>query len=406
MSLELHALKQLQVAIEPSGSYGVTIGSGFVQVPVSEGFEGFSPMREMLDPAISTGTIDGSAVKIPARKQASLKFDMPFGSHGLDLDGDVAIPAIATYPVGALLGTVLGGVSTLAAQTSQILITSGSTTTVLNVTPGRGSQWFAVGMPIGCMVNGRLEVTEIVASTVDTVTVRQAFSAVPTVGTPVRIGPTFFPASDPQNSLQFLVSGAEVDDHFRVLGAQGGLSVEAKIGQLAKLGFDLKAQSWIDEAAHSGLAEASYVNYSPVVASGGCVTVPAFGSSTRVEPLVSDFSMTFGLAYEAISSYCATDTIARMRRTRAQGGKLARGSFVVPFEDSTWINARDSQAIQSIYFQIGSTVGATVLLAFPRVQIVNVTRGASGVLAGQTVEWEAMPDSIGALSAPFRIHLL
>jgi hypothetical protein len=68
---------------------------------------------------------------------------------------------------------VLGGVSTLAAQTSQILIVAGSTTTVLNVTPGRGSQWSTVGMPIGCIVNGRLEVTEIVASTVNTVTVRQ-----------------------------------------------------------------------------------------------------------------------------------------------------------------------------------------------------------------------------------------
>lgn len=405
MSYELQSLKTLRVAREPAGSYGVAIADGsFVYVPITEGFEGFSPGREMLDPGISTGTIDGSALKIPARKTVALKVDAILGSHGLDLDGDVAVPSHDTIAMGIMLRTVLGYAHTMPAQSSQVTVQAGSTTTSIIVSTGAGARW-QTGLPIGLMVGGRYVCSEVVGVSGDTLTLRQALTAAPTTGSAVRVGLTYAPSSNPDSALQFLASGAELDDHFRVLGCQGGMSLEAKIGQIAKIGLDLKGQTWTDEPAHAGLTEATFASYAPVRAAGGCVTVPAYGSSTRVEPLVSDFAMSFALAYEPISSYCATDTIAAMRRTRAQGGRLAKGSFTIPFEDSTWIDARDAQALRSIYFQIGDVVGATVLVAFPHVQIVGVSRAASGPLAGQTIEWEAMPDTL-SLAAPFRIHLM
>jgi hypothetical protein len=227
----------------------------------------------------------------------------------------------------------------------------------------------------------------------------------------VRHFASFFVTQNPDTSLQFETLGADPDDHWRTSGMQAkSLSIEAKPGMLPKLAIDFEGRGTQALSAHSGLAEVTHAHYSPIVASGGCITIPDFGSSTRVDPLVTDFAMTFAVAFEKIATYCATDNIARMKLSRPAQGKWAKGSFVVPFEDTSWATARDSRALKSIFFQIGAEVGATALVEFPRVQITAVKRvNASTSLAGWSVEWEGLHDTLSAATdigrAPFKIHL-
>jgi hypothetical protein len=412
MTTELFSIKTYRVAVEPAGSYGTTIalGASFQYLPVMEDAALLSPEREMLDPGSAQALLDSASIKVPGKRSGSLKVDMTLGSHGLDIDGDLAVPAIGAWPLRAMLETVWGGMSTATAHGSQVTVQAASTATLINVSAGAGAR-MTRGQALGITTANGLEWAEILSISTDAVSLRQALSATPTVGQPVRHSATFYATQNPDTSLQFAVAGAEVDDHFRFSGAQAsGFSIEAKPGMMPKVSFDLKGRGVQSIAAHSGLAEVTHPNYSPIIASGGCITVPTFGATTRVDPLISDFACSFDLKYEPIVSYCATDNIARMRRQRPAGGRLAKGTFTAPYEDLTWITARDAKTLFGVYFQIGSTVGASCLLAFPRVQIVSVKRANSGTnLAGQTVEWEALQDTLDATTdlgrASVRIHL-
>jgi len=411
MSLELATIKTCRVAVEPAGSYGVDIalGASFQNLPVTEDFAMPAPEREMLDPMVAQALLDSASIKVAGKRSGSMKVDLVLGSHGLDTDGTVAAPSKATWPLRAMLETVLGGYSSPTALGSLVTVQAASTTTLVNVTAGDGAL-LTRGQAIGVLCNGVMEVKEILSIATNAVSLREACSATPT-GT-IRHAATFFATQNPSDSLQFELLGAELDDHFRFSGAQiKGFSIEAKPGMLPKISFDLAGRGVVSIAAHSGLAEATFANYSPIVASGGCITVATFGSTTRVDPLVSDFSCSFDIGYEPVTSYCATDNIVRMRRKRAAGGRLAKGTFTIPYEDTTWITARDNRTIRAINFQIGSAVGATMLLSFPRVQIVGVKRASSGTnLAGQTIEWEALQDTLDATTdlgrASARLHFI
>lgn len=398
MTFELASLKTCRIAVEPAGSYGVEIalGSDYLYLPITEDFAMPSPEREMQDPMVAQALLNGSSLKVPGKRSGSAKLDMILGSHGLDIDGDVAMPAITAWPLRALLQTILGGFSTATSHGSQVTVQSGSTTTAINVTTGAGSARMTKGQALGITTANGLEWAEILSISTDAVSLRQALSATPTVGQPVRHSATFFATQDPDTSLQLAMAGAEVDDHFRFSGAQcAGLAIEAKPGMMPKLSVDLKGRGVRPIAAHSGLAEIAHSYFSPIIASGGCITTPAFGVTTRVDPYVSDVALTFDHKFDVIASYCHTDNIARMKRQRPAGGKAAKVSITVPYEDTSWMTAQDTKALFSVFFQLGSEVGASGLLSFPRMQVVGVKRGSSGTnLAGQVVELEALQDTL------------
>lgn len=413
MTFELASLKTCRIAVEPAGSYGVEIalGSDYLYLPITEDFAMPSPEREMQDPMVAQALLNGSSLKVPGKRSGSAKLDMILGSHGLDIDGDVAMPAITAWPLRALLETILGGFSTATSHGSQVTVQSGSTTTTINVTTGAGSARMTKGQALGITTANGLEWAEILSISTDAVSLRQALSATPTVGQPVRHSATFFATQDPDTSLQLAMAGAEVDDHFRFSGAQcAGLAIEAKPGMMPKLSVDLKGRGVRSIAAHSGLAEIAHSYFAPIIASGGCITTPAFGVTTRVDPYVSDFAPTFDHKFDVIASYCHTDNIARMKRQRPAGGKAAKVSITVPYEDTSWMTAQDTKALFSVFFQLGSEVGASGLLSFPRMQVVGVKRGSSGTnLAGQVVELEALQDTLDSTTdlgrASWRLHL-
>lgn len=413
MSLELATLKTVRVAVEPAGSYGVdiTLGSAFQALPITEDFAMPSPDREMMDPNIAQGLIASTSVKVPGKRMGAMKIDMTLGGDGLDHDGDVAHPAISAWPLRALLQTVLGGCSTPTLLGSQVTVQALSTASAVVLSAGAGAT-LTPGMALGFLVSGVMQLGVIDSISTDTVNLKQALSGIPS-GV-VRTFACFYLTQNPDTSLQFELLGAELDDHWRASGMQAkSFALEAKPGMLPKVSFDLAGQGLVALSAHTGLAETTHANYSPIIASGGCVTIPAYSaglSAARVDPLVSDFAMTFAVSFEPVTTYCGKDNIARMRLQRPAQGKAAKGSFTVPFEDTSWATARDAKTLKAIHFQVGSEVGATALIEFPRVQITAVKRANSGTnLAGWTVEWEALQDATNATTdlgrASFRIHV-
>ena len=403
MTLELSTLKTLQVGIEPAGSFGVTLGSGLQYLPITEDFALPDPMRDLLDPMTAQASIDGYALKVLGKRSASIKVDMTLGSHGVDLVGNVAPPGVATWPLAAMLRTVLGGMTSPVTHTVPVLVQALSTSSAVILTAGAGVR-YSRGMVCGFPVAGAIEMMEILSVSTDTLTLRQALTAAPTTGLAVRTAVTFFPSiTDDGSALQFVAQGVELDDHFLIVGCQGSVSIEPKPGMLAKISFDLKGRSCVPLSAHSGIVSPTHAFYSPVAAMGGCVTVPTFGVTTRVEPLVTDCATTLGIAYGQITGYCAAETLVRHRRTRAR----TKATITLPYEDPTFVTARDARTLRGVYHQIGNQPGNAVLISQSRTQVVGIKRAqASGALAGQTIEFEALEDTLGTADfdrAPFRI---
>lgn len=400
MSYEISSLRYLSVYVEPAGSYAID-GSGtpanFIAVPFQEGFAGPDPAREMLDPMIAQSRIDSRVEKVPGRRSAALSFSTLLASHGVAQTGAAALPTSTTWALRRLLLAIMGGVSETTVPGTATTVVS-ATTTAITVTSAHGVRWIG-GRVIGCIVNGALEAREVLSVAGDVVTVKQAFSAAPAASSAVYGGVTFHPTQDPDTSLQFIAQGVELDDHYVLRGMQGGIQIEAKPGQLAKLSFDLKGAATTSLAAHTGISVPTFANFAPVVAVGSELTMPTVGVSTRNVVNASDFTVKLSFAYEPVTGYNGVENVIRMRRQRAQGGALASGTITLPYEDKTYETARDAKAALALFFQIGNAAGSSWLLSFPTVQITDIKRAASASnLSGLTVSWEAREDSSAVAS--------
>lgn len=415
MSYEINSLRYAAVYVEPAGSYATdnTATPGdFLAVPITEGFAVPAPARDMLDPMLAQVQIDNRAKRVAGRRSASMQLAMLLASHGVDMKGNETQPSATTWALRRLLGAIMGGVSVTGTEASATTVQAGTTTTAVTVTTGHGDRWVK-GNVIACEVSSSstaIEAREVASVAGDVVTVTEAFSATPVTGTSVRGGVTFYPTEDPDTSLQFILQGRETADHFAAFGMMGGFQIEAKPGQLAKITFDLKGSSAEKLSDHSGITVPTHANWSPVACVASELRVPTVDSTTRTTVLASDFSLALGFAFEPVTGYGANNII-RMRRQRPRDGVLARPSFTLPYEDATWITARDDRENRAVHLQIGNAPGSCWLISIPTAQVTDVQRAASATqLSGQTVTLESRNDasstaSTGALSyAAIRIH--
>lgn len=416
MSYELNALRSVRVYVEPAGSYATdnsATPADFIDLPITEGYGPPAPARELLDPMLAQVRADGRAERVLGKRSATAQLACLLASHGVDMVGNETPPPSTTWALRRMLTAIMGAATVTGNEASATTVQAGTTTTVVNVTTNHGDRW-AGGRLIGCQVtsgSSAIEWREVLSVSTDAVSVKEAFSATPVTGTSVRGGVTFTPTEDPDTSLQFIAQGVETADNMLLRGMQGGFQIEAKPGQLAKITFDLKGAAATKLSDHSGINVPSISNWAPVACVASELTVPTVGSTTRVPVLASDFAMTLGFTYEPITGYAGTETIIRMRRQRPRDGVLARGTFTVPYEDGTWITARDDREDRAIFMQLGNTAGASWLLSVPTVQIVDVQRaaGATGI-SSQVVSWESRLDSSAVASttpfsyAAFRLH--
>lgn len=415
MSYELQSLRSVRVYVEPAGSYAVD-NSGtpgdFIDVPITEGFGPPAPAREMLDPMLAQVYADNRAERVAGKRSAAVQMSMLLASHGVSMVGNETPPPATTWALRRILGAIMGGVSVTGNEAAATTVQAGTTTTVVNVTTNHGDRWVKGSLML-CEISasGTLEAREVLSVSTDAVTVKQAFSATPVTATQIGGGVTFYPTENPDTSLQLFCQGVETADSFLARGMQGGMQIEAKPGQLAKVTFDLKGAACEKLSDHSGINVPSISNWTPVACIASELTVPTVGSTTRVSVPASDFSVNLAFDYQPITGYGGTETIIRMRRQRPRDGVLARGTFTLPYEDATWITARDSRTDHAIFLQLGAARGGGWLLSFPTVQITDVTRAASASgISGITVAWEARHDtSAGAVTtelqrAAVRLH--
>lgn len=415
MTIEIHQLRGIWVGVEPAGSYGVqfplSFPSAFLAFPFMEGSLEWKQMTSMLDPKPAKLKLDGHSKKIPGRKSATLKFDAALHSHGLSLAGVTAAPTATTWALFRLLKTMLGG-SIARGNTGATVVAAGTTTTVLNVTTGRGVDFAQNGVVAVPLVSGGpLEAREIASVAGDAITVKQAFSAVPATGGSVYGGVTFFPTEDPADSLQCVIEGAENDNRIGLYGLQGGLKISVPIASdtdMPKLTFDLKGQVSARLAAQAAQALA-YTLFEPMDGVASELTVPAFGSA-QARTLVDDsaFSMDIALNYGPITSGAAAQNIKRMRRQATR--PLVKGTFTTPNEDNTWYTLRDNKTDLTLFKQIGNLPGATWLISVSRIQVTDVQDGPTTTEAsGQVVSFEGRRDAIDSTDiggAAVRIHCL
>ncbi len=416
MSNELQALRSVRVYVEPAGSYGTdntATPADFIDVPITEGFAGVPRTLEMLDPMLSQVYIDQRAERVVGKGSSAAQLSMLLASHGVSMVGNETPPPATTWALRRILGAIMGGVDVTGNEAAATTVQAGTTTTVVNVTTNHGDRW-AKGRMMLCEVNasGTLEAREVLSVSTDAVTVKEAFSATPVTATQIGGAVSFYPTENPDTSLQLLCQGVETANNFVARGLQGGFQIECKPGQLAKISLDLKGCGTEILSAHSGINVPSIANWTPVACVATELTIPTVGSTTRVPVLASDFTVNLAFDYQPVTGFViSNNTIIRMRRQRPRDGVLARGTFTLPLEDSTWFTAQTARTDHAIFMQIGNARGGGWLLSFPTVQITNVAPGpsASG-LSGIVVSWEARHDSsAGAVTtemqrAAMRLH--
>lgn len=416
MSLELTKLKYLGLYEEPAGdaTFGVdntASPASFIAMPYQEGSLKIDWDTELLDPMLGKDKIDGYDQQVLGRKTCSVAFDTVLHSHGLDLDGDVAPPTTSNWALMRLLKILFGGSLSTTNLSAQTTVQAGTTTTTVTVTTGHGAR-FSRGGVIACQTvsgSSRLELKEIASVSGDLVTVKEAFSATPVTGTPVRGGVTFYPTADPDTSAQFLYEGRELSHRFGFFGCQGTVALAVNIAKsLGKLSFNLPGVNWSRLSDGSGITVPSYTNVKPVRCIDAPLTVPSFGSTTRAPVHSSDFKLDVGLAYELEPSGAATNQQGARRWRRVPGRPLAKGVFTKRFEDQTDFATHEARTDKSIYQQLGVLAGEAMLVSVPLAQLGQPKEAGVGETSGLAVPFMGRPDTTGGTGdidvAALRIH--
>lgn len=423
MSIELSTLRRLRVKVEAAGSYAVddtSTPSNFDDVAMIEGtFQGTRDQAELM-PNISQVFIDAIEESEWGPKTNTVGFSTFLYSHGQDLDGDVTAITDGTYPPIDMEKAVFGGRSDTSNESAQTTVQASPTPTAstFTVTAGHGVR-FPVGNAIGITIGGVYQVREVLSVSTDAITVKEAFSAAPDAAAVCRGSVTTYLTEDPDTSLQFLVEGREASDGFGHLGCQAtSLGYTFEFGQLIQMAWQFSGSTWVGPQSATIAAQdlSSYSGAGPIQANPLTLHVYAFtaGSAatlTNICPF-SSIEITPNITFAPVTCGSATDNISRMRRQRSGEGAAA-GAWVEPFEDGTEYTGWSSKTDYGLTLQCGNTVGATVLISLPTIQIVNVQEAeATTGIRGQQVSFKARHDShISSPSSelqrsPIRIHRL
>ena len=396
MTIEADVLRWCGIYEEPAGSYQIDNSgtlAAFAHLPFEEGTLVAQLGRELLDPLAGKIRLDGHDKKVLGVRGCTLALSTMLASHGQDLDGDVAPVTKSTWALLRVLQTVMGGsIATTDESAQTIVVVTGTSTTVVEVTTGHGGRFEAGGV-IGCQTvsgSSALELREVLSVSGDLVSVKQAFSGTPVTGTPVRGGISVYLTEDSTSSLQAVIEGREATDGVVLRGLQGGFSLTLPVGGRGQITFALAGAGWARLGASTPTTPV-YVSVSPFALVPLEVTVPTLGSTTRVVVPESELAIEPQIVYAPQRSGAATETIARMKRAPAR--PICRGSFVAPYEDDTWYEARDNRSDHAVFAQAGNLAGSCMLISLPTVQITDVQPAASGEgNAGQRVSFEARHD--------------
>jgi hypothetical protein len=424
-SYEIEQLRRLRVAIETAGQLAVDqtgSPSNFKDVPFTEGSLNADRKQESTWPKTQKQTVDQHELEVLGRKTVSCAFTTALSGSGVVQDGTQT--STAQFPVASgtgvawwlamMMQTVMGGMRQEGtAKSAQTQVQAGSTTSLINVTATHGVRFTAGGF-IACVVNGRVEMREVLSVATDAISVKVAFSGTPSNGSAVYTGPTFYYTQNPTSTLQLWDESAHDYKRFWYGGLQGGFTLDTKIGtdSVPMIGWQLDGPLWT-KMSNSAMAAATYGNYSLAHDGDFEFIVATVGSTTRTQQPIAEAAFTASPKYQMITGGGATavQSIIRQIRQRAVPFTLAFSSY--------WDNITDFYAGQSARtaynfgLQIGSTTaGPCFLLTAPTAQVrlpkdksVSNTEGmaVTAVLRNDS----ALGDNTGGLlDSPFRLHVM
>lgn len=418
MTIEIHSVQRLRVFGEATfGADSSASAGSFTDVPMIEGTGQLTLMRDELDPGFVVQHIDEGRERVLGKRKASLAFSVNVSPTGtVASDGVTSI----TSALGGLLRAVMGG-----EQLGQgSVAAAGSTSSVINVSAGDGTHWASPGQIMGWTnLAGQVEWREVESRTVDAITLKRAFSAVPSVSNPLYNAATYFFKTDENISLAFLVEGLESDDRWLLTGSQaeGGmtLAIDVTGAQLPRITFNFTSARWFSSSETASaitgtLGTSTFTAYNPIVGEAGAFEVWTVGTSTYAATQllpVSAVAFEPHISYVPVTSPSGVNTISRWVRSRNPDSPV-QGQFTLPYEDLTWFNHRNSRTDLGLQYVAGVAAGSAVIFSAPTVQILNPQRAAdAGGLAAQIVQWKGRRDTdVAAATAdisksPFRIHL-
>jgi hypothetical protein len=413
MTVTIHNLRRVSVYEEPNGSFAVdhsgTAGD-FLAVPAATEGLAFTTPTDMLDPGTLQQYKHGRALQVVGPRQgATLTMKVP-----LFLTGTIAnatTTSLTHTDSGALLllEMFFGGARD---NVRGSVASSVSSSSVFTVAAGVGSR-FAAGGCVGWVnAAGTMELREIEGVSTDTVTLKHAFSASPSVGNAIYSGITLYPATKASpTTLQFLVEGEEADDYWCLLGCMPqSATLDLTWGQIPSVTYEFYVTDW-DYLGSGSLAGQTYSNYNPLAYNSGELLVQTVATATRNIVSHRSFAFTTTLTYTPIPS--PEGVQGRIGFVQAHTPPVATCVIGTYYEDQTWHTDRTSRNKKHVALQMGESASGGVLLTMPTAQVVEIGAPTDGDgLTGSDVTLAAMLDEdTGAqtsalLRAPMRLHIV
>jgi hypothetical protein len=393
MTIELHSVAAIRFLSESSFCLDASNNLGqYTYLPAREGSATLTLERPGLDPMTMVQSRADYRKEVFGPKKATLAFTINMAPLGVAAgSGTLA----QTGPMGRILKAVMGG-----EHLGRGTFFTGTANALTPTVSSTGT--FEPGAPIGYVnSSGTFEIREIKSIAGNQLTLNYAFSSAPLATGPASVcyaGATYFITEDPQETLQFLVEGAESQDRWLLLGGQCtsfAQAVDVAGAALPSFTMTFTFADWKDSAETSGsitggLSDATYLLTSPIVGYEGEFRITNNGTGSYASGSVvhvSAVEITPKVGFVPVTSPNGRNTIYRWRGSRLS--PPVEGSFTTFFEDLEWFDARDNRTDCGLFYQMGMAPGETVCESVPTIQILNPQRVAQGELAGQTVQFKA-----------------
>lgn len=404
----------IQVFLESTFGTDITASlASFLSVPFNEGTAQMVLTQETHDPLTAVQHHHDYREEVLGKKSCTLSFTMPLAPTGTAAgDATAAVQGALGYMLKAAMGgEVLGTGSTFA---------SGWTAVTGDVAASGGSG-FAKGTALGWVNDsGVYEMRPIKSVSTDTLATKLAFSDTPDASDVAYSSATYYPTSDPDTSLQFVVRGLESDDDWVLLGMQlDSMTITLPLdGTIPTIAFSWKGVDWMYGADAAGsasltnIAPTTYSNFLPIVGHAGRFLTQVNGTTTYTgaEVPVSACAFEVPLSYVPITSPGGINGVLRWRLSRNNGPSVT-GSYTTYYVDTARFVDRDDRDSRLVWYQCGVTAGQSFALEAGTVQYTDVQRVDAGGIASDTVTWKGRLDgditspTTDAHYAPFRIHL-
>lgn len=229
---------------------------------------------------------------VRGNQDGTVKFDYALRPSAVQMS---ASAAAQTYPVGILLGALLGGKTSTSGSTAGT-----STTGSVPVGSGHGVR-FSAGQWALFTVNGALEPGRITVVAGDTLTVFPALSGAPTSGSAVINMDNYYPTEVNTNSLTIQhAKSQDSSSQWTFNGCIGDIEFKAERNDIVKVSANLKLASFTTGSQSIQTNVQSDPDCPPIVVRGATTILQAITNGTRTHYPLDSYSVKVNLGLDYV----------------------------------------------------------------------------------------------------------